>query len=250
MRAAMVVAVVLALATAVAVPPAAAQPTTRPTRVRVSINFDGQFGADSFTTTATKPLNVENAVFTTTYATPTGPMFDGGVAVRLKGNLGVGIVVSSFSGKGDGAVTGTVPHPFLFNTPRPVSGTASGLERSELVTHIQAVYVIPRGKLDIAIGGGPSWFNVKQDLVTDAIYAEIYPYDVATFTSATTSRVMKSALGFNVGLDVGFRFGPNIGVGGLVRFARAPTDFSAANSVAVKVNAGGVQAGGGLRVYF
>jgi hypothetical protein len=81
-------------------------------------------------------------------------MFDGGVAARLKGNFGVGVAVSWFSGKGEGAVTGTVPHPFLFNTPRPVNGTASGLERNELATHIQAVYVIPRGKLDVAIAGG------------------------------------------------------------------------------------------------
>jgi hypothetical protein len=250
MRAAIIVAAVPALATAMGVSPASAQPAHWTNRARVSINFGGQFGSESFTTTATKPVYVENAVFTTTYASPTGSMFDGGVAVRLKGNFGVGVGVSSFNGKGEGAVTGTVPHPFLFNTPRQVSGTASGLERNELATHIQAVYVIPRGKLDVAIAGGPSWLNVKQDLVTDVIYAETYPYDVATFTSATTNRVTKSALGFNVGVDVGVRFSAIIGVGGIVRFTRAPTDLSAANGVAVKVNAGGVQVGGGLRVYF
>src|SRR5262249_1711439 len=125
-----------------------------------------------------------------------------------------------------------------------------GLERNELATHIQAVYVVPRGKLDVAIAGGPSWFNVKQDLVTDVIYTETYPYDVATFTSATTNRATKSAVGFTVGVDVGIRFNAIVGVGGLVRFTRAPTDLSAANGVAVKVNAGGVQVGGGLRVYF
>ena len=250
MRAAIIVAGVSALATAVGVIPASAQSANWTNRARVSINAGGQFGGESFTTTATKPVYVENAVFTTTYAGPTGPMFDGGVAARLKGNFGVGVAVSWFKGKDEGAVTGTVPHPFLFNTPRPINGTASGLERNELATHIQAVYVIPRGKLDVAIAGGPSWFSVKQDLVTDVIYAETYPYDVATFTSATTNRVTKSAVGYNVGVDVGVRFSATFGVGGLVRFTRAPTDLSAANGVAVRVDAGGVQVGGGFRVYF
>ena len=250
MRGPTIITALLTLTTTVGVVAASAQPTGWMDRARVSINVGSQLGTESFTTTATKPIYLENGVFTTTYPTPTGPMFDGGVAVRLRGNFGVGVVVSSFSGKGDGAITGTVPHPFLVNTPRSLSGTAAGLERREVATHIQADYVIPRGKLDVAIAGGPSWFNVKQDLVTDVVYAESYPYDVATFTNATTTRVTKSALGFNVGVDVGVRLGPNIGVGGLVRLAHARTDLSAANGVAVKVNAGGVQLGGGLRMYF
>src|SRR6185295_2255115 len=96
---------------------------------RVSINFGIQQPASTtFDGTTTKTVTLETARFTTTYDTPSGPMFDGGVLVRIFRGFGVGAAFSSFSKSSAGAVTGTVPHPFFFNTPRTISGTATSLE--------------------------------------------------------------------------------------------------------------------------
>ena len=100
------------------------------------------------------------------------------------------------------------------------------------------------------MGAGPSWFNVNQDLVTDVAYTELYPYDAAAFSSATVSRATKSKVGYNVSADVGLRLSRNVGVGGIVRFSRASLDLVAANATTAKVDAGGLQVGGGLRVFF
>jgi hypothetical protein len=78
-----------------------------------------------------------------------------------------------------------------------------------------------------------------------------YPYDSATFGTATVVNDTATKVGFNVGADVGFKISRNIGVGGPVRFARAsfslPLTGSASN---ISVEAGGVQVGGGLRLFF
>jgi hypothetical protein len=218
-------------------------------RARVSINFGSQPSAISFDTSATKPTYQENAVFQTAYTVSGGPIFDGGAVVRIVKSLGVGVVLSRFSRRDDAGVSGTVPHPFFYNRPRSISGTAPGLERGELGAHVQAVYVVSRRKFDLVLGAGPSWFSVKQDLVTDAAYSQEYPYDVATFASASTSRVTKLRFGFNVGVDVGLRMTRTVGVGGVVRFSRASVDLASVNGTAATVGAGGLQVGGGLRLF-
>jgi hypothetical protein len=237
-----------ALSLGVATPGLAQSGPTSTDRVRVSINVGFQPSSE-FETSVTKPSYVENAVFKTSYTVSGGPMFDGGVAVRMAKNFGLGVAVSSFNRKNDAAVSGTIPHPFFYNTTRAISGTAPGLERSEVAAHIQAVYVMSGRKTDLAIAGGPSWFNVNQDLVTDVAYTESYPYDTAAFASATTSRVTQSKLGFNIGADIGVHLSRNLGVGGLVRFSRASVTLGA-NGVSVTADAGGLQVGGGLRVFF
>jgi hypothetical protein len=244
------IALAATLSLGAAAPVSAQSGATRTDRARVSINFGFQPSSVTFETSATTPSYVENAVFRTTYSVSSGPMFDAGVAVLVAGGFGLGVAVSSFSREHDAAVSGTIPHPFFFNAPRSISGTAPGLERSEVAAHIQAVYVVSSGKIDVAIAGGPSWFNLKQDLVTDVAYAETYPYDTAAFTKATTSRVTASKLGFNVGADVGVHFTRNVGAGGIVRFSRASVALAGANGVSVTVDAGGLQVGGGLRLFF
>ena len=133
-----------------------------------------------------------------------------------------------------------------------IAGTAGGLERNELVTHIQAAYVISSaGKVDFALSGGPSFFSVKQGLVSDITYTEQHPYDSATFATALTTTVGASKIGFNAGADVGVRLSKNVGVGGLVRFSRTSIEFPLPGATTnVKSDAGGVQVAGGLRLFF
>jgi hypothetical protein len=108
------------------------------------------------------------------------------------------------------------------------------------------VYLVPISpKLLLMIFGGPSQFTVRQTVVTAVGFSESFPYDEAQFTSATVSTEEESKTGFNVGADVAYYFTRNLGVGGIVRFARASVTFSSG-----EVDAGGVIVGGGVRLRF
>jgi hypothetical protein len=235
-----------------AVPGVAHAQTAWRDHARVSINAGIQLPASRmFTATTTTTVYLEPATVNTAYQVPRGAFFDGGGLIRVRRAFGVGVAVSAFSGSQTADVAGSIPHPFFFNTPRALSGTTSPLERSETAVHIQAAYVIASKRVNVAIAGGPTFFNVSQDLVADAAYTDPYPHDAVTFTSATTSKVSESKLGFNAGVDIGVKLSKSFGVGGLVRFSRASVTFPLANTASgVSVDVGGLQAGGGVRFFF
>jgi hypothetical protein len=249
---------VTAVVLAIDVHVAGAQTTQWKEKVRLSGDVGVQLSSTTFTTTTAPTVFLEPSTITTSYTVPRGKLFDGGILYRLAGSFGVGVALSSFSERNDAPVTGSIPNPFGplgSSTPayptRALNGTANGLQRSELAAHIQAAYVITMKRYDIAISGGPTIFRVSQDLVSDAVYAETYPYDTVAFTSATTVETERTKVGFNVGVDVGYRLSRKLGVGGLARFSRAtlslPLTGSAAN---VEVDAGGLQVAGGVRFFF
>src|SRR6185295_12014494 len=104
---------------------------------------------------------------------------------------------------------------------------------------------------DVMLYGGPSLFTVRQTLVTDVTYSESFPFDTATFTGAqTTESTSKTEVGFHIGGDVAWKFTRNVGIGGMVRFARAEATLNATNNSLVTVDIGGLQFGGGIRLAF
>ena len=159
-------------------------------RVRISVDAGVQLSSIAFDTTATPIVYLENASITTSYKVRRALLADGGVSIRLAGNVGVGVAVSSSMAKNDADVSAALPHPFFFKTPRTVTGTAPGLRRDELAAHLQGIYTVhPSEKVDVAVSAGPSFFRVQQDVVTDIAFSDTYPYDTPAFTSATTQRV-------------------------------------------------------------
>jgi hypothetical protein len=153
----------------------------------------------------------------------------------------------------DAAVSAAIPHPFFFKTPRNITGTAAALHHDELVTHILGIYTLHPGRaVDVALSVGPSFFRVRQDVVTDVAFTDTYPFDTPAFTSAGSRRVTASnTVGFNVGADVGLRLARHAGVGASVRFSSAVVSLTVPNSAAtVSADAGGTQIAGGLRMYF
>ena len=175
-----------------------------------------------------------------------GFIFDAGAGYRVWKNLAAGVSVWYFT-RDDGASTTTsVPHPFFFNRPREVTGDATGVKRSETAVHVQAMYLIKSGRhLRLILSGGPSFFNVEQDLVTEVTITETFPFDTAEFGAAQKSRKKGSAVAFNVGADVMWMLSRTLGVGGLVRFSPASVDLDATANRTISVDAGGVYAGGG-----
>jgi hypothetical protein len=231
---------------------AATRPTAERPRVRISVNAGAETGSIDLASSISTPLYLEAETVSATYGVGHGPMFDGGVLYRLTGGLHVGLTVSSLSTRQDSLLTATIPHPFFYNRPRSVTGTAAGLERHELTTHLQAAWVITAARrVDIAIAAGPSWFHVTQDLVSGISVTETYPYDTAALASTQATRASNSHIGVNAAVDVGVRIAKNVGLGGVVRYSHASVELPLAGSAsAVTSDAGGTLAGGGLRLFF
>jgi hypothetical protein len=222
-----------------------------PERVHISINGAFQPTSNDFSDRFEFEKNLETGSTQVTYPVSGGFVFDAGGGYRFWKNLAAGASVSYFTHEDTASTTSQVPHPFFFNQPRTVEGDATGITRTETAVHVQLMYLLhPSGPLRIVFAGGPSFFNVEQDIVTQVNVTETFPYDTAAFASADRTKEKKSGVGFNVGADVMWMFGHNVGVGGLVRFARTSVDLPVPNNRTVSVDAGGVQVGGGLRLIF
>jgi hypothetical protein len=234
-----------ALATAA---PAAAQPEIG--RLTVSVNAGVQTSATGFSDHFEFERDIETATVDVRYPIKPEVLFDGGVILRLWKNLGAGVAVSRVTGDGSAEVDAQIPHRLQFQQPRAVEGEEDGIVHAETGIHLQLQYSIPiASRFTLVLSGGPSRLSVEQDLVTEVLYDEAYPYDEATFRSATTRRAKASVTGYNAGADLRWMPG-RIGVGGLVRFTRGSLDLVTENNRRIRVRAGGVQVGAGIRIGF
>ena len=100
------------------------------------------------------------------------------------------------------------------------------------------------------VSGGPTWIQAEQGVVTEVRYTEAYPFDEVAFSNVERVIEKETAVGFNVGVDVIWAFSKNIGVGGLLRFARATASIAPAEGRSIELELGGLQAGGGIRILF
>ena len=217
----------------------------------LSLNGGFQATTSDFTDNVRFVSNVEEGDFSANYNREPSIAFDATGGVRVWRGLAIGVGVSMFDTDSSATVTARFPHPFYFDRHRQVDGSAAGLTRREIGIHVQATWIVPvTDWLDVAVFGGPTFFTVDQDLVTEVMSEDTYPFDTASFTGVTTGSESESANGFNVGVDVGFYFSKNVGVGGMARFSRATVDFNSVNGGIVSMDAGGLQLGGGLRVRF
>ena len=217
----------------------------------LSVNGGFQMTTSDFADNATFTLFVEEGDFAANYNGETGFVFDAVSGVRVWRNLAIGVGVSIFDTDSSATVTARLPHPFHFDRHRQVDGSAAGLTRREIGIHVQATWIVPvNDRLAVGIFGGPTFFTVDQDLVTEVMFEHTFPFDTASFTGTATSSQSESAIGFNTGVDVAFYFSPKVGVGGVARFSRATIDFASGDGGTVSTDAGGLQVGGGLRVRF
>ena len=215
----------------------------------ISVSGIYQGGSSSFTDSFSFPQYAEQAHLSASYPAYNGAGVDGGGWFRIWKGFGVGVAASWFAKTGSIEVDASIPHPLYLERDRQIAGSSSS-RREEIAAHLQAGWVITAGRrLVVTVGGGPSWFSVKQDVVTGVRWSESYPYDTATFAGADSAGSNESALGYNAGVDVGYYVTRNFGIGGLVRFSRARVSL-ASPSGASTIDAGGVQAGVGLRLRF
>jgi hypothetical protein len=233
---------------------ASAQPrraSAKPTRFTLGVSGGVQGGATSLSEQFSFARDLETETVGVKYPTKSGALVDVDAAVRVWKNLGLGVAVSRVTGSGGADVDASVPHPFLFNQPRTISGTENDIVRAETGVHLQLQYLVPTStRLHVVLSAGPSWLNVEQEVVTDVIVSQSYPYDTAAFGGAITKIMKASAQGFHAGFDVDWMFSRSVGLGGLVRYTRADVDLDVASGRTLAIKAGGVQAGAGLRLLF
>ena len=237
---------------AVVVSPALAQ--TGAARGALSINGGLQTATSGFSDSVRFDralFGPEQGTLDTRYPSSDDALFDLGGSVRVWRDLSVGANVSWLTRETDADVAGQLPHPFWFDRPRSVSGTATGLARTETAVHVQALWVIPVGRsFAVTVFGGPTWFNAAQDLVMDITFDQAYPFDAATYSGANIGEGSASAIGAHAGADVAYYFSDRIGVGGMVRFSRGSVEFDSADGGTLASNVGGVHTSGGLRIRF
>lgn len=233
--------------------PPRSQPAARPLLPRgvASINGGWQAPAREFDDTLSFDQYLEKATTDAGYTVDAAPLYEGGLGVRVWRALGVGMSFSKFSDKSPAQVSGSIPHPFFFSRPRSIEGEVTGITRDETTINAQALAFVRAGsRVLVVVSGGPSLVTVRQRLVTRVHWDESYPYDTATFRTADTQSNSESKVGFNAGADIIFRFGRSFGIGALVRYTQAKVEFSPADGRTVAVDAGGAQAGAGIRLIF
>ncbi len=223
-------------------------------RVFLNIGFGVESGSSDSNDSRQYTLYDEPA--TTDVKTPwtSGSLFEGGAAFRVYRNLTIGASYHQETNTSEAAITGTAPHPVFFNRPRTFSGEVGGLYRRENAFHLSLGWVVPIGtKLDVLVSGGPSFFRLRQDVVSDVLITERGGAFTEVVLAPTTVTQRRSEVGYHLGADVTYIVWQNdrlrLGGGGFVRYAGATSEVRLLVSD-VETKVGGVQFGFGARIRF
>ena len=221
---------------------------------RVRLIANGAFNPTkaSFSETRSFTEFAETATVRADYQTKSAFAADVGVQVQLVNKLGAFVAYSSTSRDETGRFEASLPHPLYLSRPRSLDGDLTGYGYKEQALHLDLAYGEGRGHWDYALFAGLSRFSVQADLLDRVRYTQSYPYDSVTLGSAPARSVKDSPMGFNLGGRLDYRFGPSrrFGLGALLRFSRATGKLEATETSTLEVDAGGLQAGIGARLYF
>ena len=232
-------------------------------RVWIDVNAGSAWAAeDTFSMTASVDRAHEPADYAAHYHVPHSASFDFGGGVMLTPIVGVGLNLGGSAHEALADLNVRVPHPYFLEAfASAAAHTDNPMQRIERSVNVQAMVVALRTRrFRLRAFGGPTWFRIEQDAVTDISYNQFYflhsPGNVAELTEWELERIEGSGWGFHAGADGSVFFTRVIGVGGFVKYGRGGIDLE--NTVAraqgqhavVGVKAGGVQVGGGLRLKF
>jgi hypothetical protein len=237
----------LALFLAVACLPAHA--ADDPYKVKLLLGGGYQLGSEDFSQTLSFDQFLETASVANSYSADKAPGIDVGIQWNAFRSLGFSVAGTLYNRDLSGSYAASFPHPLFFSQPRTADGEVSG-KMKETAGHLNLVFFGRSGSLDLSAWGGVSLFKVQADLIQSVQYSQAYPFDSVTVTSVPVARSEDSPIGFNFGASADYRFSKSVGFGVQGRFARAKAKLAAPNGPDVEVNAGGLQVGGGLRIYF
>lgn len=232
---------------------AQARPTSGPVASKVFVSVGGgqQSASPAFSAEWATTVHAEPARFEARYPKRGGSLVDVGGGVRVWRRLFIGAAVTRSAHTRGAEITGSIPHPFVFQTLRGITGTAGGLKRAETAVHVQAMWRIPLARrFDLTLLAGPSWTSVNLDLVQSVSFDESYPYDSASYRDAQIARKSATAGGFHVGADFSYHLLRRIGVGVQVRRTSGTADIDLLAGSQASVKVGGTQISAGARFAF
>jgi hypothetical protein len=214
-------------------------------RLFVSVNVGGQVHSHTLTTNQAFTVYAETATVTSGVPVSGGFLADFGVGYQIMNNLAVAVSGSRVAETHDATVVGLVPDPVVFNRPRTTTLTVPGLARQEVGVHVQVMWFLPvpafLSGTRLAFTAGPSFFTVRQDLVTSS---EV-PAGTQDLTAGVTRETV-SSVGVNAGFDARYPLTSMFAIGGFLRYAGSTFDLPSFPND----KSGGFQAAGGVRVNF
>jgi len=217
------------------------------------VSFAGMYQTTttSFGDSVDLTINQESSTVQTDQSVETGPVYDVTAGGRLVGNFGIGFGFTYFRRNTGATVVGGIPHPFYFGQPRALTGSATGLRHEERAVHVHAMWLLPvSDNFQLAVFGGPTYFQVRQAMVSDVQFDDSYPYDAVTFSSVMTKQQKAERFGYNGGVDISYFFARYVGVGGIVRYSRGNVHLPSPDGGKTTVEVGGLQSGAGVRFRF
>jgi hypothetical protein len=151
----------------------------------------------------------------------------------------------------------SVPSPAFFNAFGTDSDvTAETLRRKDNALDMSATYVLRTPDAwSIRLFGGPTYFWISQEMVTDFSFTQNYstvvPTNTVNITTHQVETVKGTGWGGHVGVDVAYFFNRHFGVGGVFRtnFGNVKIDEPFSETQAT-LKAGTVTVGGGVRIRF
>lgn len=229
--------------------PAAAQ-SERP-RPFALVNFGFQARSQDFTQFGEFPLYGATATFDAPHSLEGAPFFEIGGGVGIFRNFSVGGSYAWRSTKTrDVQVSASVPSPISLVTFRNATVTETDIEHQEGAFHLQGIWHIPvTVEFEVAVFGGPSFFNAKHDLIDDVTVTEVGGDFSQVNLTVNRSTHSETVVGFNAGVDGRYMFTRNVGAGAMIRFTRGKGDFTAGGQT-LEINTGGFEVAGGLRFKF
>ena len=212
---------------------------------RVFVNVSGgvQTGKKDVATTLSFPLYDETATIDTTREIKGSAIWDVTGGIRVWSNMAVALSVSGRNGDSDGLTTAVIPHPAFYDQPRSVAGSVAGMKHSELWTSVLFGWMIPvTDKFEVMAMLGPTVAAVKHETVVGASVVE----GSSPTVTVDLETVDKSVWGVMAGVDGRYLITKNIGVGAFARYSAAKVNLTSTT----KLDVGGFQIGGGVRIKF
>jgi hypothetical protein len=203
-------------------------------------------------------ISLEQAAFASAYPKmPTAHTVEINGGVRLGGAIAMGVYLGGVNSEYKVGLGATVPHPLLFNhSATAASTTATTLQRHDRSLDISVVYLPPLANKNVSLRffGGPTYFTVSQDMVSDIGYEQTYNLfgvNIVNITTFQQKAVDSTAWGVHGGFDFGYFLTRYIGIGGGLRVNAGSASVEDPLSLtAAKLKLGHVTAGGGLRLRF
>jgi hypothetical protein len=208
----------------------------------LNVNVGGQLATRTVNVTATKTVSEETATLISSQPIGRGVVVDFAGGYRIHEDFFAGLLVSFFGSSSDATTTASIPDPIFFNRPKTITGSTSGLSRSEFTIAPHVAWARPLSdNTDITFSGGFAIIHVSQELVGN--------FNVPAGTQSVeilSTKETGNGVGPYAQVDLIYNLKARYGVGGYVRYAGAKVDLpSVANA-----NVGGMQAGGGIRLRF